>query len=282
MSERVPLAELPPSVRWVAHELGLVDEQGQVLRQHIRTLGEFLVRFGNTAGAPVPASSAATKRTRVRTKPTKAEVQSEITQRIAEYLTSRPGSTLTEIAEALNMALPEVTAASKPVDWLILNDDELTEPTERVESEAISATRDRARAALQAANLMVAPLSHHAYTTLLRNGRVKGPSVARIVQLFGSWTAACSEVGVVSGEALRSNYERRWTEEDLYGYVERFLLQPSYRGASHQFDAWRSSVNSGEKVPSLGTVRNIIGGTWNDIRTATLRRMRDRWARQLL
>lgn len=278
MSERVPLAELPPSVRWVAHELGLVDDKGQVLRQHIRTLGEFLVRFGNTAGAPVPAPSVSTKRTRVRTKPTKAEVQSEITRRIAEYLASRPGSTLSEIAEALNMALPEVTAASKPVDWLVLGDDELTEPTERVESEAISATRDRARAALQAANLMVAPLSHHAYTTLLRNGRVKGPSVARIVQLFGSWTAACSEVGVVSGEALRSNYERRWTEEDLYGYVERFLLQPSYRGASHQFDAWRSSVNSGEKVPSLGTVRNIIGGTWNDIRTATLRRMRDRWA----
>lgn len=278
MPERVPLAELPPSVRWVAHELGLVDDKGQVLRQHIRTLGEFLVRFGNTAGAPVPAPSVSTKRTRVRTKPTKAEMQSEITRRIAEYLTSRPGSTLSEIAEALNMALPEVTAASKPVDWLVLGDDELTEPTERVESEAISATRDRARAALQAANLMVAPLSHHAYTTLLRNGRVKGPSVARIVQLFGSWTAACSEVGVVSGEALRSNYERRWTEEDLYGYVERFLLQPSYRGASHQFDAWRSSVNSGEKVPSLGTVRNIIGGTWNDIRTATLRRMRDRWA----
>jgi len=282
VSERVPLAELPPSVRWVAHELGLVDGQGHVLRQHIRTLGEFLVRFGNSAGAPVPSSTAVPKRTRVRSKPTKAEVQSEITQRIAEYLTTRPGSTLTEISSALNMGLPEVTAASKPVNWLVLGDDELTEPVERVESDAIAATRDRARAALQAANLMVAPLSHHAYTTLLRNGRVKGPSVARIVQLFGSWTAACSEVGVVSGEALRSNYERRWTEEDLYGYVERFLLEPTYRGASHQFDAWRSSVNSGEKVPSLGTVRNIIGGTWNDIRTATLRRMRQRWARQLL
>lgn len=266
----------------MAHELGLVDSQGQVLRQHIRTLGEFLVRFGNTAGAPVPSPTAAPKRTRVRSKPTKAEVQSEITQRIAQYLFSCPGSTLTEIASALNMGLPEVTAASKPVDWLVLGEDELTEPLERVESDAIAATRDRARAALQAANLMVAPLSHHAYTTLLRNGRVKGPSVARIVQLFGSWTAACSEVGVVSGEALRSNYERRWTEEDLYGYVERFLLESTYRGASHQFDAWRSSVNSGEKVPSLGTVRNIIGGTWNDIRTATLRRMRERWARQLL
>jgi hypothetical protein len=28
----------------------------------------------------------------------------------------------------------------------------------------------------------------------------------------------------------------------------------------------------------LGTVRNIVGGTWNDIRTAALRRMRATWA----
>jgi hypothetical protein len=147
VSERVPLAELPPSVRWVAHELGLVDNSGQVLRDHIRTLGEFLVRFGNTAGAPVPVPAVAAKRTRVRTKPTKAEVQSEITRQIAEYLRSRPGSTLTEIAAALKMGVPEVTAASKPVDWLVLGEDELVEPTLRIESDAIAATRDRARAA---------------------------------------------------------------------------------------------------------------------------------------
>jgi hypothetical protein len=262
----------------VAHELSLVDNAGLVSRDHIRTLGEFLVRFCNTAGAPVPKESAPTHRTNKRTKPTKAQVQSEITLRIADYLKSRPGSTMVEIAEALRMGIPEVTAAAKPVDWLILAEEELTQPTQRVESDAIVATRGRARAALQAANLMVSPLSHHAYTTLLRNGRIKGPSVARIVQLFGSWTAACGEVGVVSGEALRTNYERRWTEEDLFVFVERFLLEPAHRGASHQFDAWRSSANSGEKVPSLGTVRNIIGGTWNDIRTATLRRMRARWA----
>jgi len=36
-------------------------------------------------------------------------------------------------------------------------------------------------------------------------------------------------------------------------------------------------VNGAEKVPSLGTVRNIVGGTWNDIRTTTLRKMRGTW-----
>ena len=273
MTQRIPLAELPESVVWAATELELLDENNTISRSHMRTLGEFLLRYGSKN-----ATTAATKTTRTRTKPTKAEVRSELTERISEYLTTHPGATLNEISTALAAPLPAITTAARPVEWLILGDDELTAPTERVESQAISVTRDRARGALQAANLMATPLTHNAYTALLRSGRIQGPSVARIVQLFGSWSAACSSVGVSSGEALRSNYERTWDEEQLFGFVERFLREPAHHGASHQFDLWRSTVNGTQKVPSLGTVRNILGGTWGDIRTATLRRMRAAWA----
>lgn len=273
MTQRIPVAELPESVVWAATELNLLDDNNTISRSHMRTLGEFLLRYGNGNSTPAPA-----KATRIRTKPTKAEVRSELTDRISEYLTTRPGATLNEISTALGAPLPAVTTAARPVEWLILGDDELTEPTERVESQTISGTRDRARGALQAANLMASPLTHNAYTALLRSGRIQGPSVARIVQLFGSWSAACSSVGVSSGEALRSNYERTWDEEQLFGFVERFLREPAHHGASHQFDLWRSTVNGTQKVPSLGTVRNILGGTWGDIRTATLRRMRAAWA----
>ena len=273
MTQRIPLAELPESVIWAATELDLLDADNTISRSHMRPLGEFLLRFGNGNSAPASA-----KATRTRTKPTKAEVRSELTERISEYLTTRPGATLNEISTALGAPLPAVTTAARPVEWLILGDDELTEPTERVESQTISGTRDRARGALQAANLMASPLTHNAYTALLRSGRIQGPSVARIVQLFGSWSAACSSVGVSSGEALRSNYERTWNEEQLFGFVERFLREPAHHGASHQFDLWRSTVNGTQKVPSLGTVRNILGGTWGDIRTSTLRRMRAAWA----
>jgi hypothetical protein len=200
-----------------------------------------------------------------------------MTMQISRYLQDKPGVTLEEIAHALNAPLTDVTAAARPVDWLILGADELVQPTVRIESDAIVASRDRARAALLAASLMAKPLSHQSYTALIREGRVKGPSVARIVQLFGSWTTACNEVGVTSGEPLRSNYERTWTEDDLLNYVERFLRDTTFRGASHQFDQWRATVNHSEKVPSLGTVRNIVGGTWNDIRTQALRRMRAKW-----
>ena len=273
MTQRIPLAELPESVIWAATELDLLDENSTISRSHMRTLGEFLLRFGNGNSTPAPA-----KATRTRTKQTKAEVRSELTDRISEYLTTHPGATLNEISAALAAPLPAITTAARPVEWLTLGDNELTEPTERVESQTICVTRDRARGALQAANLMASPLTHNAYTALLRSGRIQGPSVARIVQLFGSWSAACSSVGVSSGEALRSNYERTWNEEQLFGFVERFLREPAHHGASHQFDLWRSTVNGTQKVPSLGTVRNILGGTWGDIRTATLRRMRATWA----
>jgi phenylpyruvate tautomerase PptA (4-oxalocrotonate tautomerase family) len=263
---------LPESVVWAATELELLDHNNTLSRSHMRTLGEFLLRFG---GANSP--TAQTKTTRTRTKQTKAEVRSELTERISEFLNSHPGATLTEVSDALGAPLPAITTAARPVEWLILGEDELTEPTERVESQTISVTRERARGALQAANLMASPLTHNAYTALLRSGRIQGPSVARIVQLFGSWTAACTSVGVASGEALRRNYERTWTAEDLLAFVERYLRDPMYRGASHQFDVWRATVNGAEKVPSLGTVRNIVGGTWNDIRTTTLRKMRATW-----
>jgi hypothetical protein len=292
VTEQISIHDLPASTAWVLKELGLVSTDNTVSRDHVRSLGEFVVRFAGvpssattvslTAAAPTYTGEAHPTpppvRTRSRRGPTKAERRSEMTMQISRYLQDRPGVTLEEIANALNSPLTDVTAAARPVDWLILGADELVQPTVRIESDAIVASRDRARAALLAASLMAKPLSHQSYTALIREGRVKGPSVARIVQLFGSWTTACNEVGVTSGEPLRSNYERTWTEDDLLNYVERFLRDTTFRGASHQFDQWRATVNHNEKVPSLGTVRNIVGGTWNDIRTQALRRMRAKWA----
>lgn len=286
MSERVPVAQLARPVAWVVAELDLIDAHHTVSRDHVRTLGEFLLRFAPNES--VPTASVATdehgsrtstpRRTRARRGPTKAEVRAELTARIAEHLRHRPGSTVGEIAVALGVSVEEAAVAARPVDWLILEDEELTEPAVRTESDATAATRERAKAALQAASLMTGALSHQSYTNLLREGRVKGPSVARIVQLFGSWTAACAEVGVSSGEPLRKNYERRWTTDDVLAHVERFLRESDYKGASHQYDTWRAAVNADGSVPSLGTVRNLLGGTWRDIRTRALRAMRSAWA----
>jgi len=276
MLNRVPLAELAETVAWVARELRLVAHDDTISREDLDALEAFAARRLEEASASTGGGSVATRTPRKGS--AKDQALQASAQRIHAYLVQFPGSSISEVALALKMAVTEVTAASRRVGWLLLSEEEREEPTERVESDAIGVTRDRARGALQAASLMVAPLSHQSYTTLLRNGRVKGPSVARITQLFGSWSAACNEVGVATGDSLRSHYERQWTADDLLVFVEEFLRHPDFSGASHQYDEWRTTQLQTRKVPSLGTVRNIVGGTWNDIRTAALRRMRATWA----
>ena len=276
MLNRVPLAELAETVATVARELRLVAHDDTISREDLDALEAFAARRLEEASASTGGGSVAARTPRKGS--AKDQALQASAQRIHAYLVQFPGSSISEVALALKMAITEVTAASRRVGWLLLSEEEREEPAERVESDAIGVTRDRARGALQAASLMVAPLSHQAYTTLLRNGRVKGPSVARITQLFGSWSAACNEVGVATGDSLRSHYERQWTADDLLVFVEEFLRHPDFSGASHQYDEWRTTQLQTRKVPSLGTVRNIVGGTWNDIRTAALRRMRATWA----
>jgi hypothetical protein len=276
MLNRVPLAELAESVATVARELRLVAHDDTISQDDLRALEAFSARRLQEESASTGGGSVASRTPRKGS--AKDQALQASAQRIHAYLVQFPGSSISEVALALKMAVTEVTAASRRVGWLLLSEEEREEPTERVESDAIGVTRDRARGAIQAASLMVAPLSHQAYTTLLRNGRVKGPSVARITQLFGSWSAACNEVGVATGDSLRSHYERQWTADDLLVFVEEFLRHPDFSGASHQYDEWRTTQLQTRKVPSLGTVRNIVGGTWNDIRTAALRRMRATWA----
>ena len=275
MLNRVPLAELAESVATVARELRLVAHDDTISQDDLRALEAFAARRLEEESASTGGGSVASRTPRKGS--AKDQALQASAQRIHAYLVQFPGSSISEVALVLQMAVTDVTAASRRVGWLLLSEEEREEPTERVESDAIGVTRDRARGALQAASLMVAPLSHQAYTTLLRNGRVKGPSVARITQLFGSWSAACNEVGVATGDSLRSHYERQWTANDLLLFVEEFLRHPDFSGASHQYDEWRTTQLQTRKVPSLGTVRNIVGGTWNDIRTAALRRMRATW-----
>lgn len=231
---------------------------------------------GTTLLGPEEGRTGAHPRRRRSTGPTKAEKRRALSGRMLEYLLVQPGSTLDEVASALDVAVADVTHVSSSVDWLILSTDHLVETAVSAESAAVAATRARALAALQAASLLVAPLSHQGYTGLVRQGRVAGPSVARIVQLFGSWTSACAEAGVRSGEPLRRHYSRTWTREDALGYVSAFLLEPEYRGASNRYDQWRATRGP-SSAPSLGTVRNVCGSRWNDVRAAALRSLRSTW-----
>ena len=110
-----------------------------------------------------------------------------------------------------------------------------------------------------------------AYTKLLEDGYLKGPSAARISQRFRSWQAACDLAGVEAGKRTRPLDLSRWTEDDLYAAVIHYLRLPQSTGAATDYDSWASGQDD---VPSMGTLRNRLGA-WNQIRNDAIERMQN-------
>ena len=113
------------------------------------------------------------------------------------------------------------------------------------------------------------PLTVKAYSKLLEEGFLKGPSAARISQRFRSWQSACDLAGVEPGTRTRPLDISRWTDEDLYEAVIRYLKLSESTGAASDYDSWASGQDD---VPSMGTLRNRLGA-WNQIRNKAIEMM---------
>ena len=75
-------------------------------------------------------------------------------------------------------------------------------------------------------------------------GQVTGPSVPRIWQRYGSWTAACEAAGVEPGRTVRSNYESRWSDHDIADIVRLYLLDPNAPNSAK----WIRRVETSERA----------------------------------
>jgi hypothetical protein len=88
------------------------------------------------------------------------------------------------------------------------------------------------------------------------------PTVAVFIGRFGTWNIACEKAGVKPGRALRTNYARAHSEEDMLAFVASYLADPRTTGSADGYEAWQRKV---EGAPSLTLVRQRIG-KWNDIK----------------
>jgi hypothetical protein len=116
------------------------------------------------------------------------------------------------------------------------------------------------------------PLTVKAYSKLLEDGFVKGPSAARISQRFRSWQEGCDLAGVEAGTRTRPLDLSRWTDDDLYAAVINYLQLPQSTGAATDYDSWSSGQDD---VPSMQTLRNRLGA-WNQIRNTVIEMMANR------
>lgn len=93
------------------------------------------------------------------------------------------------------------------------------------------------------------------------------PSSSRIIQRFGSWSAACAAAGLRTRVASR-RYASTWNVEMVGAAVGRYLASP---GASGSYVGYASWAKATDGEPSAQTVRNVLGG-WAQAKAAAVRR----------
>lgn len=79
----------------------------------------------------------------------------------------------------------------------------------------------------------------------------------RIIQVFGTWTAACHRAGVEPHSSVRSDYTQRWNRVDCLKWVAAYL-ETTDRPSFARFDVWARHQDG---APSAGTVR-LRCGKW--------------------
>ncbi|WP_146826672.1 hypothetical protein [Aeromicrobium flavum] len=163
--------------------------------------------------------------------------------------------TVSDAAEVAGLTSSE-TVRYWPIDLVHLRLRPAGNNEERWSDEAILES-------LREAAIYEFPLTTKAYASLLASGQISGPSVPRIWQRFGNWSAACDAAGVVPGRAVRNNYQSKWTDQDLLQIVRQYLLDPSQPNSAHKFDDWRRQF--APDGPSFQTIRNRFG-SWTEVK----------------
>lgn len=191
----------------------------------------------------------------------KSDKLEEIRLKALEIAKNVAGATLNDAAERLEVSSVELSR--------ILSKQELNMFAKPLKSSVLKWSDEDIVKVLQEAATLEFPLTVNAYSKLLEEGFLKGPSAARISQRFRSWQAACDLAGVEAGKRTRPLDISRWTNDDLYEAVIQYLKLPQSTGAANDYDTWASGQDD---IPSMGTLRNRLG-PWNQVRNKAIERM---------
>ncbi|CAN2187392.1 hypothetical protein MCEMRE196_00475 [Candidatus Nanopelagicaceae bacterium] len=130
-------------------------------------------------------------------------------------------------------------------------------PMGRMNFEKVFSDEDLLNILREAAAQVDGPLSSNKYQKL----KIQ-PTVAIFIGRFGTWSAACEKAGIEHGRAMRTNYKRAHTEEDMLAFIASYLADPRTSGSAQGYEEWQRKV---EGAPSLTLIRQRIG-KWNDIK----------------
>jgi len=172
--------------------------------------------------------------------------------------------TVTEIGIKLQIPEALIKDALSKTRLAILEGNEV-----RDNAKMLQFTDAQIKKALREAAAYGTPVTTKKYDSLLKSGKINGPSVPRLTQRFGGWTAACEFAKVQPGQAIRT-YSREWSNKKLFEILVEFLADPSTESPTFvSFDKW---LRTKDGYPSAQTVRNNLGD-WRVIKADALRRL---------
>ena len=111
------------------------------------------------------------------------------------------------------------------------------------------------------------PLSAKKFDDLASVGEIDAPTSQTVMNRFGSWNVACRKAGIEGHQPWTDEYERQWSENDIWSIVQDFLLLDDHRASITDFDLW---LQNQEGLPSAARVRQILG-KWTDIKRTIYR-----------
>jgi hypothetical protein len=204
----------------------------------------------------------------------------QLSQAIDSWITTHPGCRMSEVSTALMISESDVMSLCPQDTKSLILGVRKKYDGEKYRTYSKTQTLDALRHAFDLRNPSMSmysvsetsPLTGPFYQKLRSEGVVHGPSQPRIIQVFGTWKAACEEAGVPCVEAIRDFYELRWTNDELIGQLAEFILNSKSRSVE-SFDAWSRLDNS---RASSGTIRNQIGA-WSESVELALLLLRQQW-----
>ncbi len=218
---------------------------------------EWVRRILDTAGGPTAAETRAAVRERAAAQ--EREIRAQTEEALSTLLGIRGALSASEAARTLGI---EESALLQ--NW----PSELAHLLIREPGHSVQVWSDaQILETIREASIYEFPLTSKAYAELVRVGEIRGPSLPRIHQRFGGWSAACDAAGVEPGQTFRAGYESRWTDAELISYVRDYLLEPGLPNSAKGFDAWRRTRVP--DAPSFQTVRNRVG-TWANAKRLAL------------
>ena len=200
---------------------------------------------------------------------------------VGKWIREHPGCTHAEIAKAFDLQENDIAGVVPSDAAHLVLDSRFEQVSVEIEARAISksrimhaihhaATIDDEGVKLQESGTLY--LTGPRYTSLQKQGVIDGPTLPRILQVFGTWRNACENAGVSCDEPVQKIYERRWSRAEMSGSVADFLLAEGHNGVS-KYDKW---ARRDDARPSFGTVRNEFGG-WKAAYEEALRLLRSNW-----